>query len=51
MALVRAGLVAVRLVLRPNEDMPRPLLAILILLDGGLNLADENFILERLFVK
>ena len=45
--LVLAGLAAVLLVLRPNEDMPRPLLELLKLFDGGLNLADEYLTLAR----
>ena len=37
--------------LRPNDDIPRPLLELLRLLEGGLNLAEENLIFPRLAVK
>ena len=51
MPLVRAGRADVRLVLRPNEDIPRTLLVLLRLLDVGLNLAEENLMFVRLLVK
>ena len=51
MPLVRAGRAAVRLVLRPKEDMPRPLLELRWLLEGGLNLAEENRMFPRLVAK
>ncbi len=47
---VLAGRVAVRLVLLPKEDMPRPLFELRIF-EGGLNLAEENLMFPRLLEK